>query len=301
MSSTPSLSLRLFERIFGLVGNKFKARAFPKTKRQLETRQYPAPARIPARLRKLADVHEQTLHGQTVFTLSPRQNKQPVHLIYLHGGAYVYTLSFAHWLIIQELIHQIGCSMTVPIYPLAPEHTYQRAFSLVEEVYRGVLQAAPDEKIILSGDSAGGGLALAAVMDWRDRGLPLPHRLALFSPWLDITLSNPRAPAAEALDRVLGIPGLVQCGKWWAGGEDPRAPKLSPMFGDLAGLPPVDVFTGTHDLFYPDIMQFREKAAQSGSAVNAHTVAGGMHVYVIATMAPEAQETFRNLAEVLGE
>jgi len=296
MASKPSFSLRLFELIFGLVGNKFKASTFPKTKRQLEARKY----RAPASLRRLVQLQEQSIYGQKVFMLSPRQNKQPIHIIFLHGGAYVYSLSFAHWLIIQEIIKHTGASLTAPTYPLAPEHTYHEAFPLLDQAYCQVLQEHPDDQIVLCGDSAGGGLALAAVMDWRDRGLPLPHRLVLFSPWLDISLSNPEAPAAEANDAVLGIPGLVQCGKWWAGGDDPRSPKLSPIFGNLAGLPPVEVFTGTHDLFYPDIRQFGEKGAQSGSQVNVHAVAGAMHDYVIATMSPEAQAAYRRLSGLCG-
>lgn len=291
--------MRLFEFIFGLTGNKFKARTFPRTQRQLKHRKYPTPARISGSLRKLAHVREQTIHGQPVFTFSPRQNKQPIHLIYLHGGAYVYPLNFAHWMVVQELIQHIGCSVTVPIYPLAPEYTYQGAFTLMEKVYRDVLQSAPDEKIVLCGDSAGGGLALAAVMDWRDRSLPMPHRLALFSPWVDITLSNPEAVHAEKRDAMLGIPGLVQCGAWWAGGKDPRDPQLSPIYGDLAGLPPLDVFTGTHDLFCPDNQKLAQKVEQVGGEIHLQIEPGAMHDYLLATMSPEAQNAFRYLAEVL--
>jgi monoterpene epsilon-lactone hydrolase len=300
MASKASFSLRLFELIFGLAASQLKGRKFPQAQRQLENRKYPSPALPPAYLRKRVHVQEQTIHGQAVYILSPRQDGKPIHVIYLHGGAYVYPLSFTHWLVIQEILKHTGASFTVPTYPLAPEHTYHETFPLLDEVYRQILQEHPDDQIVLCGDSAGAGLALAAVMDWRDRGLPLPHNLVLFSPWLDITMSNPQAAQAETQDGMLGIPGLVQCGEWWAGEDDPHSPKLSPIFGDLAGLPPIAVFIGTHDLFYPDVQMLAQKVEQSGGEIHLQVAPGGMHDYVMATFTPEAQAAYRYLAGVVG-
>lgn len=293
--------MRIFESIFRVAGSPLTAKSFPRAKRKIEKRTYPAPARPPTMLRKVADIQASAVNGQPVFRLSPHKNRQPIHIIFLHGGAYVYPLSFMHWLVIQELIQHLGCTVTVPTYPLAPEHTYRQAFPQIEEVYQQVRQKYPHDQIVLCGDSAGGGLALAAVLDWRDRGLPLPERLALFSPWLDISMSNPASAAAEANDVVLGISGLVQCGEWWAGGDDPHAPKLSPLFGNLADLPPLDVFTGTHDLLYPDVQKLAQKVALSGGEVHLQTAQAGIHDYVLATMTPEAQAAFHYLAGVWEE
>ncbi len=193
----------------------------------------------------------------------------------------------------------VGASVTVPIYPLAPEHTYRAAFPELETVYRNVLRDHADEAIVLCGDSAGGGLALAQAHHYRDLGLRPPDRLVLFSPWLDITMSNPDAVAIEPHDALLGIPALVQCGRWWAGGDDPRSPLLSPIFGDLSGLPPIDVVHGTADLLIPDARKLKEKVSAAGGTIHLHEYPGAFHVFVSVPFLPEARDAFDHVAAVL--
>ena len=110
------------------------------------------------------------------------------HVLYTHGGAYVSPLSEPHWEIVGQLIEAGGAAVTVATYPLAPEHTHEAAYQLLERVYRGLLTRVPHERIVLCGDSAGGGLALGQALYYRDRSLPTAGHVVLLAPWLDATL-----------------------------------------------------------------------------------------------------------------
>ena len=299
MKSKPSLSMRLVEFALKIPGNSFNAAGFLKFITKLENRTYPSPAPVPGNFRRFANIQEYELQDRQVFTLSPLQNQQPIHIIYTHGGAYTQPLVIIHWFIIQELIRNLGATVTVPIYPLAPEYTHRDAFPFLKRVYQKVLDDFPAHKIVLCGDSAGGGLALAQAMHYRDLGLPIPHHIVLFSPWLDITLANPSAAELEPQDTLLGIPGLVQCGLWWAAGDDPRSPLLSPIYGDLVGLPPIELFIGTKELLLPDAQKLNALATEAGVILNLHQFPGAFHVFVAATFTPEAKHVFSQLTHVL--
>ncbi len=113
-------------------------------------------------------------------------------------------------------------------------------------------------------------------------------------------MSNPAAAALEKRDILLGIQVLVMCGQWWAGGEDVRDPLLSPLFGDLSNLPPVDIFQGTEDLLTPDVRLLEEKISQAGGDVNLYEYTGAGHVFVGATFTPEAGHVFKRIAGTFG-
>jgi acetyl esterase/lipase len=178
--------------------------------------------------------------GQVVYTLTPRRDAADSraggeggwHLVYTHGGGFVHPLMRSHWAIIAALIDVTGATVTVPIYPLAPEHQHPEAFRELEQVYRGLLDQVAAERIVLCGDSAGGNLALAQALYYRERGLPLPGHLVLFSPWLDLTMSNPEAREVEPRDLTLRIDRLRKWGGWWA---PPAAHRQAPDVGGLVG------------------------------------------------------------------
>jgi len=300
MKFSPSLAMKAFELFLRTQGKVFNAEGFPRYRTKIEQRSYPAPAPMPRKFSKLFRTQEQQVDGKPVFTIAPRHGEPAIHILYTHGGAYINALQWIHWEIIRKLVERLGARVTVPIYPLAPEHTYREAFAFLADVYRTVLQHAPDQPIVLCGDSAGGGFALAQAIHYRDLGLRLPDRLVLFSPWLDITMSNPDNALVEPRDIMLGTPGLLQCGQWWAGGDDPRSPLLSPLFGNLAGLPPMDVFMGTAELFVADGRKLKEKVSAIGGTVNLYEYPGAFHVFVGATITPESKDVFDRLVKTLG-
>lgn len=289
-----SRRMRAVELVFRLKGKGHMVDAAA-TAEKYRRRAYPAPPPVPRALRARCDVREELVQGRQVFTLTPRFGRSSAHIIYTHGGGFVNALTGPHWWIVRQLAEKTGAAVTVPIYPLAPEHTYRATYSLLEEVYRSVTAETPADRVALCGDSAGGGLALGQALHYRDLGLPPPGLVILFSPWLDITMSNPGAAAAEKDDAMLALPGLVEAGRWWAGGDDPRSPHLSPLFGDLSGLPPIEVFQGTHDVFVPDARLLKERVTAAGGDILLHEYPGAFHVFVGATFTPEARDAFRKV------
>lgn len=246
--------------------------------------------------------------GQVIYTLTPRRaafdsragGEGGWHLVYTHGGGFVHPLTRSHWAIIAGLVDATGATVTVPIYPLAPEHQHPGTFLELEQVYLGLLEQVAAERIVLCGDSAGGNLALAQALYYRERGLPLPGHLVLFSPWLDLTMSNPEAREIESRDISLRIDTLRRWGGWWAGPTDPRTPILSPIFADLRGLPPMQLYIGTDDVFLPDCRTLRDRLAVAGGRMLYDETPRGFHVFVGATFAPEAKRVFRRVGELLG-
>jgi len=299
MERAPSSAMRFTVWILKHLDSYLKPNRFPKWCRRIERRSYPAPAPLPASLRRQCEVNVHFINGQPVYTLIPKKGRRSLHIIYTHGGCYVLPMQSIHWGIIHQLIKHTGASVSVPIYPLAPEHDHRAAFDLLDRVYQEVLQEHRHRNIILCGDSAGGGLALAQTMISRDRGYRLPDRVILISPWLDISMSNPDAAALEPIDPLLGIAALAHCGKWWAGEKDLKEPQLSPIFGKMAGLPAVDVFVGTGEIFLPDVHILRQNILDAGGMINVYEYPGAFHDFVSVPFLPETRSVFQVLEKAL--
>lgn len=294
---TGSLAMRGTKILLRLSGKKLNDAE--KMRSRYVGRTYPQPYPIPAALKKICDIHEERVDGQPVYTFVPKTGKSHTHIIYTHGGAYIKALRSAHWDIIRKLIEMTGSSVTVPIYPLAPEHIYKEAYAELEKVYLSVIAQMPAEYVILCGDSAGGGLALGQAMRYRDQGLPMPGRIILFFPWLDVTMSNPHARDVEKEDVMLAEPGLIIAGTWWAGGDDPRTPLISPLFGNLGHLPPIDVYQGTADILIADARKLKEEVEAAGGSIRLFEYPGAFHGFVAATFTPESRDAFSKIADTI--
>lgn len=238
-----------------------------------------ASAEPPASVCKRCAISKRQVNGHDCYTLAPLSGGGSAQLLYLHGGAHVAEVSPFHWRLMAELVETTGCTAHVPVFPLAPEHTYRPAYAMVNEVYRALAAAHDPSQLVLMGDSAGGGLALALAQGFAALGLPQPRDIVLISPWLDLTVSNPAIPALEADDPWLARPGLAEAGRWWAGDEDPALPHLSPLHGALQGLGRLTVFIGTRDLLLADCRALRDRAAAQGVHVEMHEAAGMVHVW----------------------
>jgi acetyl esterase/lipase len=186
----------------------------------------------------------------------------------------------------------------VPLYGLAPPHTHRDAYPFVREIWTELAAEAPPGGMVLAGDSAGGGLALGLAQQLVADGGPVPDRLVLLSPWLDLTLSSPRLAEYERRDPWLARPGLVEAGAVWAGGDDPTIPALSPGNGPPAGLPPTAVFVGDREIGYPDAVAFAEAAAAAGVEVELTVAEGAVHVYPLVP-APEGAEGTRAVVDAV--
>ena len=252
----------------------------------------------PASLRRRHMISMRTVEGIACYTVTPHAAAWPGQaLVYLHGGAYISEIIGSHWRFISRLA-DAGCHVEVPIYGLAPKHTYREAFPAVTAVHQALLERLDPQAVSWAGDSAGGGLALAVAQTLPAAGLAVPARLILLSPWLDVTMSNPDIIAVAPRDPWLSAAGLIECGCAWAGGDDPRDPRLSPINGPLDGLPPLYLFTGTHEIFNPDIRLLTQQAMRAGITVTLTEADGAFHVYPLAPV-PEARTATRSILAAL--
>ncbi|MBX2979163.1 MAG: alpha/beta hydrolase [Flavobacteriales bacterium] len=265
--------------------------------RKLDSGGYPdAPAAFPFWMRMQYRVSVARQEGRRVWTVAPRGRAGSKVVLYLHGGAYVRNINFFHWLLIGHLVRRTGATVVVPDYPLAPTASHREAHAFVQRTYADLLKQYTPEHIVVMGDSAGGGLALGLAQDLRGQGLPVPARLILIAPWLDVTVSDPVIEALVPLDHMLDVASIRRAGLAYAAGDDPRHPSVSPLFGALHGLPRITLFVGTHDLLLADARALVRQMEAEGHTMDLHEYPGMFHVWVAVTMVPEAKEALSRIA-----
>lgn len=208
---------------------------------------------------------------------TPNQTRASV-VIYVHGGAWVNEIRIQHWHLTARVARESRQRVVVPIYPLVP-------FGTAREVRDGVVALVQEEldagnEVRLAGDSAGGQLALSVALALRDQGIVLPAT-TLLSPALDLSWKNPGIDAIQASDPWLARPGGRVLAEAWRGEDPIDDPVVSPLFGDLSGLGPLTILTGTRDILNPDAQLLRAKAQAAGVPVTWHEGAGQIHVYAL--------------------
>lgn len=287
----PSLSARLINLALPLLGIK---RFFGQPERLAERiaklrRQ--KPLRPKAKWHRDFDIVEHTERGYPVVTITPKSATatDAPHLLYLHGGGYVMDIAAVHWDTVLRLCAMLGASATVPVYPLAPEHKASEVLAAMQSLYLELATAHGAERITIMGDSAGGGMSLALAQRLKFDGGPLPGKLVLWSPWVDATGSDPAQRAVEPKDRMLAISGLDACGRMYAGDLPPDHPGVSPLFGDLSGLPPMAIFSGTSDILIVDGRRLAEKLRALGAPHEYHEYVDMFHVWMLLPV-PEGRQ-----------
>lgn len=230
----------------------------------------------PPRLR--GDVRvEVTRDTWPIYTITPRAGTTTGSVIYVHGGGWVNEIASQHWRLAAQIAAEAHTVVTVPIYPLVPFGTAAGAAAGVVDLARQNL--ARYGSTALAGDSAGGQIALASALVLRDaHGVILP-RTVLISPALDLSWSNPRIPAVQPSDPWLATPGGEVLADLWKGDLDILDPVVSPLMGDLAGLGPITLFSGSRDVLNPDAHLLVARAAAAGVDLDFHEQAGQVHVY----------------------
>ena len=162
------------------------------------------PAPVTDKLRELCEVTTEQIDGRDVVTLVPKIGGTGVEVIYTHGGAYVHPVTGLHWNLVQAMIERTGATFTVPLYKLAPGGTMPEAYALLDKVYAAVTaRAAGEHPVFVAGDSAGGGLALGQAIRYRDAHVAPPAGVILFSPWVELTMTNPAIDRYERKDPLL--------------------------------------------------------------------------------------------------
>jgi acetyl esterase/lipase len=210
----------------------------------------------------------QAVSGVDCYYLLPPDKEPRKRIIYLHGGAFTTGPVVCHWGMLSYVCEKTGISAVLVDYGLAPEKPFPAGLNDVLAVCKSLRAEGEDGgAIYLMGDSAGGGLALSAVLALRDLGRQLPEKLVLLSPWLDLTLSNPEIESVRGYDQLLEKEGLLEAAGLYASGRDPAHYLLSPVNGDPFGLPPTLLEIGSHDILVCDCRRFRDKARSAGVSI----------------------------------
>jgi len=169
---------------------------------------------------------------------------------------------------------------------------------LMENVYDSLTAEADPQNLLFMGDSAGGGMALALSQLLRRRGKPLPHKLFLFAPWMDVSMTNPDIARIEPLDPLLNVQELIKAGKAYAGSLSVYDPLVSPVYGDLAHLPPTVIFAGTADVLLADCRRAATLAREAGSSVTLIEIPELPHPGVVMPV-PERSWIIERIGELL--
>lgn len=211
-------------------------------------------------------VREYLVQEKKVATISLKEsNADSIHIFFLHGGAYVMEALSTHWKLLVKILLQTNCRISILDYPLTPEHTFRETYAMVSATYDMLASQYVDDKFTVMGDSAGGGLAMGFTQQLIKIGhFKKPFQLVLLSPWLDLSLSNPKIHALEKRDIMLSKQMLNQCANSYSGGEEKRQFMLSPIYGTIKDLPRLLIIYSTHELFYADCEKLKERCADEG-------------------------------------
>jgi acetyl esterase/lipase len=217
-------------------------------------------------------------------------------ILYLHGGGYAIGSIATHRLLAANISRAAGVRLLLIDYRLAPEHPHPAAVDDATAAYRFLLaQGLTPGNLAISGDSAGGGLTVATLLALRDAGDPLPACAVPMSPWVDMDQSAESYTSRCDLDPMVSAVGLKQMAEWYLNGLDQQTPLASPLHADLAGLPPLLVQVGDHEVLLDDSVRLVERAQAAGVDATLEIGEECFHVYQ-AFPVPEADEAIGRLA-----
>ncbi|MYS68859.1 alpha/beta hydrolase fold domain-containing protein [Streptomyces sp. SID5926] len=220
------------------------------------------------------------LGGRPALELDPDTASGPGRLLYLHGGGYVVGSPDTHAGLAGELARRAGLRAVSVDYRLAPEHPFPAAVDDGLAAYRELLSTGTDPRdLVLAGDSAGGGLGIATLLAAREAGLPQPAAVALFSPWADLTLAGGSIRSKEGADPIFTEADVRAYADLYVGAGDRAAPLASPVFADLAGLPPLLVQAGANEVLLDDAVRLAGRAGADDVEVTLEVGPGLPHVY----------------------
>jgi epsilon-lactone hydrolase len=220
-------------------------------------------------------------------------------LLYLHGGGY-FAGSPRTYRPITASYAKAGFDVFVPDYRLAPEHPYPAAVDDAESVWDALRGDHEAGALSLSGDSAGGGLALGLMIRLRGRGKPLPAAAALFSPWTDLAATGETLRSNAKRDAMFWPPGIANVAACYLNGADPRTPEASPLYASLAGLPPLFIEVGEREVLRDDSTRLAERAREAGVSTTLTVWPVVPHAWQLACgFLPEARQSLRQAAAFL--
>jgi monoterpene epsilon-lactone hydrolase len=245
---------------------------------------------------EIAGVETDAVRGEWV---RPQCQVQDRVLLYLHGGGYVSCSPKTHRPITASLARLLKCPVFALDYRLAPEHPFPAAVDDAAAAFKWLVQSgvAPG-KIALAGDSAGGGLAVAAMLRLRAQRRPLPACAALLSPWVNLTGAGSYRNAGSCA--MFQPSEVLTFAKLYLSGASAESGEASPLFADLQGLPPILIQASSTELLMDDAVRLHEKAQSSGVSSTLSVYPGLPHVWhIFAPTIPEAGQALQQIANFI--
>lgn len=222
-------------------------------------------------------------------------------ILYLHGGGYVIGSIATHRELANRLSRAAAARVLLLDYRLAPEHPFPAAVEDAVTAYRWLLQqGANPSRTVIAGDSAGGGLTVAALVALRDAGLPAPAAGVCLSPWTDMEGIGDSMASRAHLDPMVQRGRLLDFARLYLHEADPRSPLAAPLYADLKNLPPLLIHVGTAETLYDDATRLADKARAAGVEVTFEPWDDMIHVWhLFAPMLPEGQQAIERLGEYI--
>ncbi len=229
--------------------------------------------------------------GGEVVSWPARTEQAPV-VLYLHGGGYIACSPETHRSLVGSIVRRIRGLAYVPQYRLAPEHPFPAALDDALAAYRYLLEheQVDPRHLVIAGDSAGGGLALALVMAIRDEGHPLPAAIVTFCPWTDLAATGASLVENDLRCAMFAGDTIRRAASFYVGAASPEHPLLSPLYGDFHGLPPLLIHACTDEVLRDDAIRVVDRARCAGVSVEFRLWRSVPHVWqFFAAVLPEAR------------
>lgn len=217
---------------------------------------------------------------------------QATTVLYLHGGGYVIGSPATHRTLAYNLAAASAARILLIDYRLAPEHPFPAPVDDAVSAYTWLLeQGNRAEQIAIAGDSAGGGLTIAALVEIRDRGLPLPAAAVSISPWVDLECAGESMISKADVDPMVQRDGILWFAAHYLNSAAPKSPLASPLYAELGGLPPTLVQVGTAETLLDDAVRLTAALEKAGVAVTYREWPDMIHVWhLFAPMLSEGRE-----------
>ncbi len=222
-------------------------------------------------------------------------------ILYLHGGGYCEGSINTHRGLVSFISKATGVRVLLLDYRLAPEDPFPAAVEDSTAAYQWLLsEGIEPHRIVVAGDSAGGGLTVATLVALKEKGSPIPAAAVCISPWVDLEVTGESVITKAKKDPIVQREVLIEMAKAYINGEDPRTPLASPIYADLHGLPPLLIHVGTSEILLDDSIRLADRARKAGVEVTLEPWEEMIHVWhFFPSMLPEARETIEVAARYI--
>ena len=244
------------------------------------------------------EVKEEGVDGIKSEWIIPEGASPGKMILYVHGGGYVSGSCNDHRGVVSKFAHNCGYKNLVYEYRLSPENPFPAALEDSIKVYQRLLEKGyKADNMLIAGESAGGGLTLAILLALKERNIPLPAAAVAISPWTDLTCSSDSYSTKNKVS-VAPLDSWIVFSRHYTGSHPANLPLISPLFGDLGGLPPIFLNSGVDDELYEDGEKYYQRAKEAGVDVTFRAGTGMVHCYpLLAPMFREATDAMQEICE----